>query len=205
VTRVGVVRGLAVAMAMAAGLWAGPCFAALMLLTVDGTASPTGSYAPFAASFPQFGAGQQPAPYTLLYTYDTGNGAAPISQASLSILDGTYLLDGFTVNTVGPAGGGIQFFGAVPTGGSYIQTNIVGGFPGGLASPFSVACPQGCGSGIFQLPFGSGALNLTVTGASTRILPPPVPEPATWAMLIGGFFAIGTMLRRRRSVLLVSA
>jgi hypothetical protein len=28
-----------------------------------------------------------------------------------------------------------------------------------------------------------------------------VPEPATWAMLIGGFFALGLMLRRRRAAI----
>jgi hypothetical protein len=29
-----------------------------------------------------------------------------------------------------------------------------------------------------------------------------VPEPATWAMLILGFFGLGTLLRRRRAALI---
>ena len=29
----------------------------------------------------------------------------------------------------------------------------------------------------------------------------PIPEPSVWAMLIGGFFGAGTMLRSRRRAL----
>jgi hypothetical protein len=70
--------------------------------------------------------------------------------------------------------------------------------------PFTLSCPQGCGSGMFQLPFG-GALNLSVTGANSLIVPQPVPEPQTWALMIGGFGMIGAMLRRRRRVQWVRA
>ncbi|MGZ6016329.1 MAG: PEPxxWA-CTERM sorting domain-containing protein, partial [Phenylobacterium sp.] len=30
-----------------------------------------------------------------------------------------------------------------------------------------------------------------------------VPEPATWAMMLTGFFGLGSMLRRRRAALAV--
>jgi hypothetical protein len=168
-----------------------------MILTVEGVASPTGSYAPFAGSFPQFAAAQQPAPYSLQYTYDTAQ-ASPISLARLTILDGTYLLSDFSQTTTGPAGAATRFYGALPTGGSYIQTDIVGGFGSGLANPFTLSCPQGCGSGVFQLPFGAGALNLSVTGASSAIVPTPTPEPQAWALMITGFAMVGAALRRRR-------
>jgi hypothetical protein len=51
--------------------------------------------------------------------------------------------------------------------------------------------------------------NVTYAGIEDRILPPPppppmpgVPEPATWAMMLIGFGAMGTMLRRRRRAVL---
>lgn len=38
----------------------------------------------------------------------------------------------------------------------------------------------------------------SVGGAGERGFPTAVPEPATWAMLVGGFMLAGTILRRRR-------
>ena len=193
--RVMCAAGAAAAMAV---LWASPSWATVMTLTVQGTASPAGAYAPFAASFPQFAAGQQPAPYSLQYTYDTSL-ASPISLARLTLLDGIYVLDGFSLSTVGPAGPDTLFYAALPTGGAYIRTDVIGGFGSGLNSPFSLSCPQGCGSGALQLPFGAGALNLSVTSASSAIVPAPAPEPEAWVLMITGFGLIGAMLRRRRS------
>jgi hypothetical protein len=44
-------------------------------------------------------------------------------------------------------------------------------------------------------------LNAHVTGVDTiTFTSVPVPEPATWSLMIGGFVAIGWALRRRRSV-----
>jgi len=55
------------------------------------------------------------------------------------------------------------------------------------------------GSGTSLIPFatqGSSGFVLYQTGTT----PPAVPEPATWAMMIGGFGLIGIALRRRRRV-----
>jgi hypothetical protein len=69
----------------------------------------------------------------------------------------------------------------------------------------------------FDTPLSAGALELVVnlTGlggvsddvgldnirfGQTRAPAGAVPEPATWALLIGGFFSAGAMLRSRRSV-----
>ena len=191
-------RRLAVLLAVFVSLFATPTLAAIAVLTIQGTATSAGSYAPFAGSFPQFGAGQQPAPYTLTFTYDTAAPPSPINQANLTILNGSYILDTFSLSSIGPNGGAMRFRGEVPTGGAYIQADVIGGFGGGIGAPFSLNCPQGCGSGAFQLPFSAGALNLTVTSASSIILPTPAPEPQAWALMITGFGMIGLMLRRRR-------
>jgi hypothetical protein len=51
-------------------------------------------------------------------------------------------------------------------------------------------------NGAFSL-FGGG-------GVSTQLAPPPgaggVPEPATWAMMLIGFFGLGSLLRQRRAL-----
>ncbi len=41
----------------------------------------------------------------------------------------------------------------------------------------------------------SGAVN----SFSGDLAPPPVPEPATWAMMLGGFFVAGSAMRTQRS------
>jgi hypothetical protein len=48
----------------------------------------------------------------------------------------------------------------------------------------------------YTFPFtGSGNNEAAVTG---NISPTPVPEPATWAMMLVGFAGIGMAVRRRR-------
>lgn len=87
--------------------------------------------------------------------------------------------------TVGPAGE-TPLDTVVPTnpGGVFIPGSpIIGGGTGGGGN-------GGGGGGTGGTPGG------TDPGTTTPI-PPAVPEPSTWAMLILGFFAMGTMLRRR--------
>ncbi len=48
-----------------------------------------------------------------------------------------------------------------------------------------------------DLPTSSGSLNY----ARFTLLSAPVPEPATWAMMLLGFVGIGSSLRRRRELL----
>ena len=50
---------------------------------------------------------------------------------------------------------------------------------------------------ITQLVYDNSGASLTVAGTTT----PAVPEPATWAMMIGGFGAIGVAARRGRKVM----
>lgn len=57
---------------------------------------------------------------------------------------------------------------------------------------FSVDSTNGIG-GFSLLPFG-GEYNFSIDDLAAT-----VPEPATWALLIGGFGAVGTAMRRRRA------
>jgi hypothetical protein len=91
----------------------------------------------------------------------------------------------------GPGTGNIQFFFLDQTtlflSGPSVETNGV------LATPsynffMSYLSPNG-------QPFSAAGL---ATVSITRV-ESPVPEPATWAMMIGGFGLIGGALRRRRA------
>ncbi|GAA4001147.1 DUF4394 domain-containing protein [Sphingomonas humi] len=103
--------------------------------------------------------------------------------------------------------------------GTYVNTNTAGGLFGPLGVTFSNADLIGfdisgtTGAGFFNLNDGFFSVNFS-TGAATRIgtigagsliglsVAPTaaVPEPGTWAMILLGFAAIGTAMRRRRAV-----
>lgn len=59
-------------------------------------------------------------------------------------------------------------------------------------SPFSITSTNGIG-GFSFLPFGAAG-NFSID----NIVVSAVPEPTTWAMMIGGFGMIGGAMRRRR-------
>lgn len=68
--------------------------------------------------------------------------------------------------------------------------------PGGFASQsfFYFATGAFSAPGVYaDAFFGDGRGRMTVSGA------PTVPEPSTWALLIGGFGLAGAALRRRQS------
>jgi hypothetical protein len=46
---------------------------------------------------------------------------------------------------------------------------------------------------------GTGAYTTSTNGLVTRFSTTAVPEPSTWALLLLGFFAIGTVMRSRKS------
>ncbi len=77
---------------------------------------------------------------------------------------------------------------------------------------FSVILPQGTSTNITQSAFSvaNGAITLNLDGLSTSkgvkiniglASAAAVPEPATWAMMIGGFGLAGGAIRRRRAQL----
>ena len=58
---------------------------------------------------------------------------------------------------------------------------------------------------LYLFDFGTGAdsVNLGINGFSNAVqITAPVPEPATWAMMLLGFGAVGFAMRRRRSPVL---
>lgn len=66
---------------------------------------------------------------------------------------------------------------------------------------------DGAGTGLSG---GSSGFDLDAVGFANFVdaTPPPVggvPEPATWALLIGGFGAVGTQMRKRRHLASVAA
>lgn len=65
----------------------------------------------------------------------------------------------------------------------------------GLTSPASIADTVVSSSNVSFSNFDSAALT---TYKLTYVYRPAVPEPASWAMMLLGFSAIGTSIRRRR-------
>ncbi len=68
------------------------------------------------------------------------------------------------------------------------------GFPAGDIVDFTPAN----GAAITGLYTSNGVQGGSVTGAITFASPAAVPEPASWAMMLGGFGAVGCAMRRRQ-------
>ncbi len=65
----------------------------------------------------------------------------------------------------------------------------------GVADSLTTALDNTCQD---ELPFESNVLNLPVLENGVLVFTSPVPEPASWAMLIAGFGLVGAASRRRR-------
>lgn len=127
--------------------------------------------------------------------------------------------DVFTFNVVGSAAlfsGQLSNTSVLPDGSSNIDfSNFmldgVGGLfsrvtpPGGAAETW--ACCQPGGNGAILLGIGEHTLTFTATNTSTvlgtysgnfNFALAPVPEPATWAMMLLGFAGIGLSMRGAR-------
>lgn len=78
------------------------------------------------------------------------------------------------------------------SGTTYIGVHI-GGQGGGSTSFYKFTAGSALDTFTLNLPRSSG-----VVLYATQSVTPPVPEPASWAMMISGFGAIGGVLRARR-------
>jgi hypothetical protein len=75
--------------------------------------------------------------------------------------------------------------------------NMTGvGIPLSLSSPFTLT--QDAGNSFFRWSEISGATDRAQLIPTSLTVVRTIPEPATWAMMLVGFFALGAALRRRR-------
>jgi hypothetical protein len=87
------------------------------------------------------------------------------------------------------------------TGGSttYTGSDILGSLPTGVTSGSIIVA--GNGSLISSLVLASARPAFEVDNlAVSSLLPGAVPEPASWAMMVGGFGLLGSTMRNRRRV-----
>ncbi|WP_186728901.1 PEPxxWA-CTERM sorting domain-containing protein [Sphingomonas panacisoli] len=97
----------------------------------------------------------------------------------------------------GPLNGGLDVnFQTLLNGVAYIGVHY--GFQGGGATFFYKI--NATNVDILKLAQGSGGGSTSTATLLVLNATPPVPEPATWAMMIVGFGAMGSMLRRRQKV-----
>ena len=92
---------------------------------------------------------------------------------------------------------GLAFYGLTYFG---LHTGGGGTRPGVTSSAYYVVDYGATGGNTLKLNLDSSS-NIAVYGTGKKDTPfeAPVPEPATWAMMIMGFGGVGSMLRRRRS------
>lgn len=83
-------------------------------------------------------------------------------------------------------------FGQVLSGITYVGIHV-GGKGGGQTTFYKFDAGSSLEAFTLNLPASSGAV-LYATEAATS----PAPEPASWAMMLGGFGVVGSAVRRRR-------
>ena len=71
-------------------------------------------------------------------------------------------------------------------------------YSGGPTPAITLLGPQFLGAGQYNLTFGGNSPNGGAASGSVTFRLSAVPEPATWAMMLLGFGAIGFAMRRRR-------
>jgi hypothetical protein len=87
------------------------------------------------------------------------------------------------------------------------NSNTVYALTGNFTAGQAIAAEDSANA-IGSIDLGTGNITPLVTGANSphgEALTAAVPEPATWAMLMGGFGVVGGVLRRRRGAAVVAA
>ena len=145
-------------------------------------------------------------------TYDAvqggvGGGAPRIAVVTDADHDGS--ADGFFEILLGPAGSFVDGSLGVHNTGNLLAQNDLGRYDlSGLGGPFysnyATALATAGGFGVLRFSilldsFG-GADKTFIIGADGLHAAGAVPEPVTWALMIGGFGLVGLALRRRRAI-----
>jgi len=87
---------------------------------------------------------------------------------------------------------------SVTQNGSNVQFNVCTSGPGGSSGGIQIPLDGTCPDGTSLIPSYLYSFKLSAAEAATLGLARPVPEPATWAMMIAGFGLVGGALRRRK-------
>lgn len=135
------------------------------------------------------------APSLGLTTFTIGGVTLGITGTEYAYLSSFDIPEG---SVIGP--GRTREFGAASLGISFgIATSAEPTLPAGYLTPYDGSlCPLGC-TGFFGL--ASGTTLRLAPDQYTLTHGAAVPEPTTWALMIGGFGLAGAALRRRRTTM----
>ena len=158
--------------------------------------------------------------FVTVYTYDTTRGRRIVTPANDSIDGGTAengtATEPFTAATLTIDGVtralNLDFYGIAlvqPTVveheviGDYYEDDLTYNYLLTSVPSLDVNVPTTAGSGGGTFRFGHGGASETIDASGTfatqtLTISGSVPEPATWAMLVTGFAAVGSAARRRR-------
>ena len=157
------------------------------------------------------------------YFFTSGGISGPIDatfghQGIPGVLSGTMFTDmfNFIINDEGVGSGSVTTEVSLAGIGGPTDTDLLSVFINGVLATHTTNTPTTDQWSAINVPIHFGALNtITINGlsrgqghyAGTAEFTPvagPVPEPATWAMMLLGFGAVGFSIRRKRKTALIS-
>lgn len=128
--------------------------------------------------------------YTAFTRFSTVSGCDGAGENCSTGFEHSYVITINGVSTGYGDGNANGTIGPISPGNGYYAT-LAQAFAGATGTSFTLAAPTTVGFSVFDdfLSDNSGGISLNVSA---------VPEPATWALLIGGFIMVGFAARRRR-------
>ena len=124
-------------------------------------------------------------------TLHPGAGAQAAGVIFNAPTTGTYTVAGTLRAVDAAAGNGVLY---------QVGTLPIGFLAPGASFDFDYSVGLSAGDQLYFFVGNAGSYSFDTTGLRLAISTADVPEPATWAMMIGGFGLAGGSLRRRRTV-----